>query len=176
MLTRPEVIDLHPAAHPAPDIRRAGFLLDHPYIEQCWGPLIGPSSVSFLRHCVWHWQDERPARLSTADLAAELGLGRGVGPNSVLWRTIGRLEHFRFARHEPYGAGLEVFTRVPPVTPDRLSRLPQWVRGRHVRLNGERLEAVGRQIDGDPPVQARMAARLDHMARNPTPNNASLTR
>lgn len=176
MLTRPEVIDLHAVAHPVPAIRQVGFALDHPYVELCWGGLLGPSSVSFLRHCVWHWQDERPARLSTADLAAELGLGRGVGPNSPLWHTIGRLEHFRLARHDPHGTAIEVFTRVPPVTPARLRRLPQWVRGRHDRLYGAQLEAVRRHSDDDPPLQARMAERLDKVARNPTPNKASLGR
>ena len=176
MLTRPEVIDLHPVDHPAQDARRLGFPLDHPYVELCWGPLVGPSSVSFLRHCVWHWQDERPARLAAADLAAELGLGRGAGPHSVLWRTISRLEYFRFARQDAYGTGLEVFTRVPPVTPDRLRRLPQWVRGCHDRLYGAHIEALGRHTGDDPPVQARMAGRLDHMARNRPPSNASLGR
>lgn len=169
MTITPEVIDLHPAAHPVPAFRQFGFPLDHPYVEQCWRPLIGPSSVSFLRQCIWHWQDGTPARVTTSDLAAELGLGRGTGTNSPLWRTIQRLDHFRPARlRVGQVAELEVFTRVPPVESYRLDRLPRCVRGRHDHHCGARLEAIARQAEDGPPPHVRMAERLDRMTHNPS--------
>ncbi len=97
MTTTPEVIDLHAVAHPSTQVRRAGFPLDHPYLEQCWAPLIGPSSVLLLRHCVSLWRDATPARVPTEDLARQIGLGRGTGRHSPLWHTIERVVHFRFA-------------------------------------------------------------------------------
>ncbi len=97
MTTTPEVIDLHAVPHPVAPVRRAGFALDDPYLEQCWTPVIGPSSVALLRHCAWRWQDAAPARVKTEDLAGELGLGRGTGRSSPIWHTIERVVRFRFA-------------------------------------------------------------------------------
>lgn len=43
------VIRFHGVPHPEPRIRQVGFSLDHPYVEQCWTPVLGPTSVLLLR-------------------------------------------------------------------------------------------------------------------------------
>lgn len=158
MTTRPEVLRIHPVPHP----RRASFALDHPYLEQCWGPVLGPSSVALLRHCMWHWQDATPAVVDAAELAAEIGLGRGTGGSSPLWHTIDRLA--RFAMVEVTGAEVAVYTEVTPVGARRLERLPAWTRRRH---QAHMAGLVARPQPAVPPAEAaaapRMAARLHQL-------------
>lgn len=49
-----QLVRLHAVPHPSAPVRQAGFPLDHPYIEQCWASLIGPTSVLLLRRLpVW---------------------------------------------------------------------------------------------------------------------------
>ncbi len=159
-----EFIDLYPTAHPVPTVERVGFPLDHAYVEQCWGPIVGPSSVALLRHCVWLWQDAVPARVQAGDLAAEIGLGRGTTANGPLWHTMTRLERFRLASLAETGSELRVYTQVPPLGPRKLDRLPRWSRARHERLLGQHLDALataGKQVE--PPPHARMTARLDRL-------------
>src|SRR5438105_2076504 len=109
MTTTPEVLDLHAVPHPSAPVRQAGFPLDHPYVEHCWTPVIGPTSVAFLRRCAWLWRDANPASVPTADLAGLLGLGRGTGRNSPLWHTVDRLVRFGFA-DAPAANELQVYT------------------------------------------------------------------
>ena len=37
----PEVLALHAVPHPNPKVRRVGFTLDDPYVEQVWAGVIG---------------------------------------------------------------------------------------------------------------------------------------
>src|SRR5437764_3571118 len=120
MTTHPDAIDLHADPHPLAAVRQAGFPLDHPYLEQCWTPVVGPSSVLLLRHCAWLWRDAMPLRIPVEALAAELGLGKGTSRNSPIWRTIDRLVRFGFATlREP--AELRIYTEVPPLAPRHLA-------------------------------------------------------
>src|SRR3954463_16655907 len=97
MTTMPEVVDLHPVPHPSQPVRQAGFPLNHAYLEHCWAPLIGPSSVMLLRRCSDLWREAAPARIPTHELAMQLGLGKGTGRNSVVWHTLDRVVRFHFA-------------------------------------------------------------------------------
>ncbi|HET7489617.1 MAG TPA: hypothetical protein VFJ85_16940 [Acidimicrobiales bacterium] len=177
MVLLSELLEIHPAAHPKPVVQSTGFLLDDPYLEQCWGGVIGPSAVAFLRHCMWHWQDEVPARVRIPDFAGELGLGRGVGPNSPLWHTIGRLLHFRLVAAGEDRYELRVFTRVPALSQAQLYRLPGWVQERHQRLVGRHrlaLEAAGGEPE--PPAQNRGTASLSLLTGQQKPKARRLGR
>ena len=170
MTTTPEVIDLHAVPHPSTQVRRAGFPLDHPYLEQCWAPLIGPSSVLLLRHCVSLWRDATPARVATEDLARQIGLGRGTGRHSPLWHTIERVVHFRFASVSTPD-GLDIYTEVPPVPERQLDRLPTWSRDQHERLLGQHLDGLVRSAGqaptpSEPPPHVRMAQHLDRITNH----------
>src|SRR3712207_5925681 len=97
MTPTPEVIDLHAVPHPAAPVRQVGFPLDHPYVEHCWTPVLGPSSTLLLRRCAWLWRDSEPASVRLEELAGQLGLGKGVGRSSPIWHTVERVVRFRFA-------------------------------------------------------------------------------
>lgn len=164
MTINPEVIDLYPTDHPAPSVSRVGFPLDDPYVEQCWGPVVGPSSVALLRHCVSRWQDAVPARVPAAELATEIGLnGTRMTDNGPLWHTVARLERYGFLRRD--GSELHVYTHVPPVVGRQLDRLPAWSRARHEVLLGRHLDALAAATPAmEPPTHVRMAAHLDRLA------------
>jgi hypothetical protein len=76
----PASLEVHPAPHPRLGVHRAGFPLDNPYLEQCWIPVLGPSSVLLLRRVPWLWRDATPAEVDVAELGAQLGLRRGGRP------------------------------------------------------------------------------------------------
>ena len=172
-----DFIDLYPTAHPEATVQRLGFPLDHPYIEHCWTPIVGPSSVALLRHCVWRWQDAVPARVQASDLAAEIGLGRGTTGNGPLWHTMTRLERFRLVSLGETGSEMRVYTQVPPLGPRQLDRLTGWSRARHERLLGQHLDALAAVGKPDePPPHARMTARLDRLATNAVTPSRTLGR
>ena len=160
-----EVLDLYPTEHPVPSVGRLGFPLDHPYLEQCWAPVVGPSSVALLRHCVARWQDAVPARAAGAELSAEIGLGgTRLTANGPLWRTMNRLERFGFLQLHHDGTELRVYTHVPPVSGRQLDRLPPWSRSRHEVLLGRHLDTLaGTAPAKEPPAHLRMAAHLDRL-------------
>ncbi|MFP5376356.1 MAG: hypothetical protein ACLGIO_06185 [Acidimicrobiia bacterium] len=143
MTPRPELIELHAMPHPVPALRRSGFALDHPYLEQCWGPLIGPSSVALLRHCGARLADAGgPLRVSAAELAAQLGRKPGRGAHSPLWHNVDRLVRFKFAFTSDDHARLGVYTSIAAVPGYVLHRLPAWSRQRHRQLLAAHLEQV----------------------------------
>ena len=174
MTNTPEVLDLHAVPHPAAPVRQAGFPLDHPYLEECWTPIIGPSSVLLLRRCPLLWREAAPARVGVEDLARQLGLGAGTGRSSPIWHTIERVVRFRFAATGPPGE-LQVYTEVPPVPARQLDRLPSWCRREHERLLGQHLDRLARltgpsviSATETVPAHVRMANQLDRLA-SPSP-------
>lgn len=182
MTLMPEVVDLHAVPHPAAPVRQVGFPLDHPYLEHCWTPVLGPSSVLLLRRCPWLWREATPARVPADELAAQLGLGRGTGRNSPVRHTIERLVRFRFAA-TPEPGELHIYTEVPPVPTRQLERLPGWCRDEHQRLLGAHLDGLARSTATGrptpavgPPSHVRMAERLERLAGQPTPIAPSLSR
>jgi len=182
MTTTPEVLDLHPVPHPSAPVRQAGFPLDHPYLEQCWTPVIGPSSVLLLRRCTSLWREGAPAHVRTEDLARQLGLGSGTARNSPLWHTVERVVRFRFASM-PAAGELGVYTEVPPVPARQLERLPSWCRQQHERLLGQHLDALARlpQTAAVPapeaaPPHVRMSRHLDRLSKPSPATKPSLSR
>jgi len=105
-----------------PAVEANGHRPGSPYIEHVYVSSLGPSAT-------WLWQ--RLARIATArpstivdmpDLAASLGLGTNLGPNSAISRTVNRLVLFDSARRA--GNTLAVCLALPDVPPNRLARLP----------------------------------------------------
>lgn len=161
-------------------VRQAGFPLDHAYLEQCWTPVIGPSSVLFLRHCVTAWRQQIPAEVRTEDLSRQLGLGRGTSPSSPICHTIGRIVQFRFAAM-PDAREIDVYTEVPPVPSRQLERLPTWARRQHDDLLGQHLDGLARRAGQAPrPIEApphvRMNQHLDRLANQAALRAPTITR
>ena len=182
MTPTPEVLDLHAVPHPVASVQQAGFPLDHAYLEQCWTPVIGPSSVLLLRRCAWLWRDATPARVAAEDLAAQLGLGHGTGRHSPVWRTVELVARFRFATMASPGE-LHVYTEVPPVPDRQLDRLPAWCRKQHERLLGQHLDGLARSAGQSvsvpaegPPAPVRMAANLQRVTTHAAVNRPTLGR
>ena len=173
MTPTPEVMDLHAVPHPIAPVRQAGFALDHPYLEHCWSPVIGPSSTLLLRRCAWLWRDGEPARVATEELARQLGLGKGTGRSSPIWHTVERVVRFRFAAM-PSPGELHVYTEVPPLPDRQLERLPSWCRREHDRLLGQHLDGLARSagqtaaVEASPPPHERMAQRLERLTNQPS--------
>lgn len=137
----PAELEIHPAPHPSLEVHRAGFPLDHPYLEQCWAPVLGPSSVLLLRRTAELWRDGIPARIETGELGAQLGLSRGRGRHSPITRTLDRLVRFRFAGWAAPGV-LDVYSEVPPLRSRDLARVPNWTAARHEALLTSHLEEL----------------------------------
>ncbi len=182
MTTTPDVFDLHPVPHPSAPVRQVGFPLDHPYLERCWTPVIGPSSVLLLRQCTALWRRSAPARVPAEDLARQLGLGNGTARSSALWHTVERVVRFRFAAM-PVAGELRVYTEVPPVRGHQLERLPSWCREEHERLLGQHLDRLARISQAAPapppdaaPPHVRMSRHLDRLSNQPPVNRSSLSR
>ncbi len=78
-----QLVRLHAVPHPSAPVRRAGFPLDHPYLEQCWAPVIGPTSVLLLRRLPVLWRENVSIELELEELAGSLGLGHSTGRNAA---------------------------------------------------------------------------------------------
>ena len=158
-----QLVRLHAVPHPSAPVRQAGFPLDHPYLEQCWASLIGPSSVLLLRRLPVLWRENVSVEVELEELAGSLGLGNGTGRNGSLQRTLDRLIRFQFAAAEG-PADFAVFTEAPPVSAKRLERLPAWCQTQHERLLGAHLDRLA-QLHAAPPSPTSLAARLDRLSR-----------
>lgn len=172
-MERTDLIRLHAASHPSVEVRRAGFPLDHPYLEQCWTPILGPTSVVLLRRIPQLWREhDLTVEIPTGELAASIGLGKSHGRHGAMWRSLDRISRFRFA--EPSGPGeIDVFTEFPPVGQRQLERLPAWNRRRHDELLGAHLDhlAVAHRSTARP---TDISARLDAMTTSTrTPNRTA---
>lgn len=139
-MERDRPLVLNPANHPDPRVRRVGFDLSDPYVEQCWSAVVGPSAVLLLRRAPALWTVEVPAEVEPSAFSRSLGLGSGVGANSRLASTMERLTRFGLARHTD--DGLDVFLEVPPLSPHQLDRLPAWTQATHERLFAAHLASL----------------------------------
>ncbi|QYG94325.1 hypothetical protein HC251_24850 (plasmid) [Iamia sp. SCSIO 61187] len=119
------LITISPAGHPDPRVARAGFDLEHAYVERCWAPVLGPTSTALLRRLPALWAEAEPARIDFGELSRSLGVGTGRGEHSPLSRTLDRLVRYRFARQAADGQW-EVFRQVRPLDTHQLRRLPEW--------------------------------------------------
>lgn len=149
------------APHPDPRVHRAGFGLDHPYLEQCWGAVLGPTGVAILRRLPTMWAHQEPVRIPAQDLGRSLGLGGGTGPNSRFRHSLDRTVRFRLADWIEPGRALRVYTEVPPLDPHRLAQLPDWSRNAHDRLLTAHLDQLTHRPDPARQITDRLE-RLQH--------------
>jgi hypothetical protein len=164
----PEVLAIHAVPHPNPKVRRIGFALDDPYVEQVWAGVIGPSALLVVRRLPVLWREREPAVVDLRELGQSLGLGPSLARSGRTWRTIERLVGFGLAQWLP-GDELGVRTEVAPLIDRQLARVPVWTRQVHDRLLGTHLDRLALSHT-DPPLHpdwsldtARITARLDHL-------------
>jgi hypothetical protein len=117
--------------HPNRMVRGSGIAPTDLYLEWCWLPVVGPSTVALVRHVAELTATTREARIPMADINRLLGLGRVVDPsacNSKLVRTIVRAEQFGLGFTSlgvPEGATFGIHDHVALVPARLLERLPK---------------------------------------------------
>ena len=116
-----------------PGLAVSGFDPRSAYVERFWLGVLGPSTTLLLRRFARGFE-ERPTgfRVSVADTAQAIGLGRGTGRQSPIARTIDRACDFGLARRHSIDE-LTVRTHLPKLTTCQLARLPEIVRSTHDR-------------------------------------------
>lgn len=159
-----DVLTFMPVEHPDPRVQRVGFDLTDPYVEQCWGQVLGPSAMVLLRRMPTLWTERVPATITHEELSRTLGLGPGAGSNSRLSRSIDRLVRYQLAAWHEEGRSLDVYQRAPGLSPRQIERLPDWTRRVHERLLGAHVQQLADRDETGPRVAA-IAARLDRLQR-----------
>jgi len=153
--------------HTNPMVRACGIEPTDPYLEWCWLPVVGPSTVALVRHVAELTSSSGEARIPLGDLGRLLGLGAADVPsrNNKLVRTLTRAEQFGLA-FTSIGVPGESLTfgihNELAVVPGRLlERLPEVARQRHVaavEAANEALTAAGLPALRSPLPTARRAA------------------
>jgi hypothetical protein len=124
--------------HPNRMVRGSGITPTDPYLQWCWLPVVGPSTVALVRHVADLTATTSEARIPMADLSRLLGLGRVVDPsarNNTLVRTIVRAEQFGLGFTSlgvTEGATFGIHDHVALVPARLLERLPEVAWQRHV--------------------------------------------
>jgi hypothetical protein len=155
--------------HPNQLVRACGIAPTDPYLEWCWLPVVGPSTVALVRHIAHLTSSAGEAHVPLNDLGRQLGLGTVDVPtrNNKLVRTLGRSEQFGLA-FTSVGAPGESMTfgihNELALVPSRLlQRLPELARQRHVaavEAANEALTAAGLPALRSPlPATGRAAER-----------------
>jgi len=151
-----------PVNHPNSRVRQMGFELSDPYVEQCWGPVIGPSATLLLRRMPALWAERVPAVIADEELSRSLGLGGGTGANGRLNRSIDRIVRCGLATRDAAGRSLDVHLQVAELTPVQLGRLPEWTRRTHDRLVDVHIEHLAGRAETRPD-HTGLEARLDRL-------------
>lgn len=75
---------------------RGLFPLEHPYVEDFWMSILGPTAVAILRHVGRneHTYADPGTTLDIEELSVSFGLKNSTGRWSPLVRTLDRLSHF----------------------------------------------------------------------------------
>jgi hypothetical protein len=150
-------------------VRASGIEPTDPYLEMCWLPVVGPSTVALVRHVAHVTADGGDAHVPLSDLGRQLGLGPVNVPsrNNRLIRTLDRAEQFGLA-FTSIGAPGESLTfgihSEVALVPNRLlERLPYAARQYHVAT----VEAVN---------DALTSAGLPTRRQHPAPPDPAPTR
>jgi hypothetical protein len=122
-------------------VRRVGFALDEPYVEEVWVGVIGPSVLLALRRLPVLWREREPALVDLRELGQSLGLGPSLARSGRMWRTIERLVGFGMA-HWLLCDELGVRTDVAPLCGRQLARVLGCTRQVHDRLVGMHLDRL----------------------------------
>jgi hypothetical protein len=105
-----------------------------PYVERCWLPILGPSTLLFLRFAVRALEREPSgAELDVVELARSLGLGGRTGDHAPFRRMLARATDFRIARVDDHNA-VAVRRHLPELSKRQLEKAPVLVRDAHGAL------------------------------------------
>jgi hypothetical protein len=97
------------------DFGGPSFAAGGEYVERCWTGVLGPTGVLMLRDLAHRLETETPpVHVNLDELGRALGVGHQGGRNSVLSRTMGRLERYGMAMALPDGT-LALRTDIPPL-------------------------------------------------------------
>jgi hypothetical protein len=124
--------------HPNRMVRASGLEPTDPYLEWCWLPVVGPSTVALVRHVADLTKPSGEACVPLSDLGRLLGLGAVEVPsrNNKLVRTMGRAQQFGLAFSNVGGPGdpvtFGIHSHLALVPAPLLDRLPDVSRQRHV--------------------------------------------
>ena len=134
----PPVVVVKPWRDPL--VERCGFPVNSAYVEAAWLPILGPSATLALRR-LGLLAAARPdgVEVDLRELAADLGIGTGTGRQSIIVRTLRRLENFGMAQWR--GRELEVRTVVAPLSARHAERLSPGAAAVHRQM--VRLQQVG---------------------------------
>ena len=127
-----------------PVVEVHGFAPESLYVEYCWLPILGPSSTLAYRRLGKVVAAQAPkdvVRIDLVDLAVGLGLGEGIGRNSIMARSLHRLT--RFGATAWYGDALAVRRALAPLTARQLTRLGFTARVMHERITEQRRTSGG---------------------------------
>ncbi|HEX6236614.1 MAG TPA: hypothetical protein VFZ68_05445 [Acidimicrobiales bacterium] len=131
--------------HKNPSVRASGIGPTDPYLEWCWGPVVGPSTTALVRRVAELTAPTGEAHVPFPELGRLLGLGATEAPtrNNKLVRTLVRAEQFGlgFTNVDAPGSLVTfgIHDRVALVPHRLLERLPEISRQHHaaavVRVN-----------------------------------------
>lgn len=122
-----------------PVVEAHGFVRESLYVEYCWLPILGPTATLAYRRLgtvVAALPPKGVVRFDLIDLSLGLGLGEGIGRNSVMARTLRRLVQFGVA--EWRRDTLAVRRALAPLTARQLGRLGYTARIMHERIAEQR--------------------------------------
>lgn len=158
-----DVLTIAPVDHPDARIRRIGFDLSDPYVERCWGPVLGPTATMLLRRFPVMWEERTPSTVTHGELSRSLGLGERSGRSSRLMHSLDRIVRHNLARWQDDGV-IEVFCQAPGLELHQLRRLPEWTVRTHERLLDRHIAEIGGREETAGRV-ATITARLDRLER-----------
>jgi hypothetical protein len=164
--------------HPNRMVRGSGITPTDPYLEWCWLPVVGPSTVALVRHVADLTAESGEAHLPVGELSRLLGLGRVgdmPGRNNKLARTIVRAEQFGLGFTSlgvAEGATFGIHGHVALVPARLLERLPEVAWQRHVaavEAANKTLTAAGLPALRSPLRSPQRAAECLGAAATPDP-------
>jgi hypothetical protein len=162
-------LEITPLPHPDPRVReRAGFDLTHPYLEQCWTPILGPSGVLVLRALPGLWAEGSPAVADSDELARSVGLSAAPGRKATFHRALDRLATMGMAVWTERGSSIGIYTQVPPVGAGRMAKRPERTQRAHRRHLEDRLAQLADGVIPLRPSATRDRHRLDLYATPPS--------
>jgi hypothetical protein len=102
------------------------------YVERFWLPVLGPSACWLLRRLAARLErDPDGFELPVDETALSLGLGVRPGRQAPLRRTIERCCQFRVTHLDGEAATLLVRRKLPPLTRNQVTRLPESLQAAH---------------------------------------------
>lgn len=135
------LVDLPPSlqvvAWEDPVIDQLGFEPNHPYVEGCWLPLLGPTSTLLYRRLATFVTAEPLVEVDTTQLAADMGVSNRLGKNGPFMRSLHRLTRFEVARWNDDGT-LAVRRKLPPLPEYKARRLTPSAYLFHAETTGRR--------------------------------------